>query len=500
MSPTPTLAWKPLITVGTHHAPAKDPKTGQLTLRQEEVTPERLSGFLSKFKALRQQGVHFPVPWGHKITALPEEFPDEEQWRQAVERRNAEEARFNAGYIEDMRLKDDVLEFGMLTPPGFEIDEATNDLINPIDGTRIREVSAAIGNWTDGRGVQHRDIIAHAALCTMPVVAGMSGFTAENGLTSTLSATSTIEFTALLSTKTGTPMPKPDDKEPKEPKASIVEPAEEEIDVEPTPIEPAAIVPEVPPPPPAPVIPEVPKEDHTKKAVEILRTLGFALPPDTTADNFAERVFVVGMAAQAMGMRFCDEEEETPAIPTTDKPASRTVGMEDEPKPMPPPVNLSTGQPQVTYLSTNSIQDPGFRKHAEKEQVRTRKLIDDLWTRCKHLGCPVHIANREAAKGQLVMLSLNTQTQEFATPAALAKVRLVKEVLESTHGYSPTGDDGIEVWLASASIPENPAATAEKRHSAKGQPYAPGMEAMMRGARGVIDMPKKSPTPKPSAN
>ena len=56
-----------------------------------------------------------------------------------------------------------------MTTYKIKLEKDTNDLINPRDGTRVREVSAGIGNWRDGKGVVHKDVIRHVALCTLPV-------------------------------------------------------------------------------------------------------------------------------------------------------------------------------------------------------------------------------------------------------------------------------------------------------------------------------------------
>jgi hypothetical protein len=113
-------------------------------------------------------GCRIPCPWGHQLKARPRDGPDDENYARS---------RLIAGDGTDLSLAPDgalqaTIDLPELTPDG------EGNLVNPADGTAISEVSAAVGDWTDGKGITHRDIVNHIALTALPVWAGQDGFRA----------------------------------------------------------------------------------------------------------------------------------------------------------------------------------------------------------------------------------------------------------------------------------------------------------------------------------
>jgi hypothetical protein len=178
------------------------------------ITPERIDHWEKSLNNLRKEGFNFPVPWGHKLQAVPDEndpFASEEQL-----------ARWNSGNIDRLEKdKDGSLWMIAHTPPGYKVDQDSQRLVNEKDGTVVTDVSPGIGNWVDGQGRVHKDIILHAALCTHPVQHNQTGFmNAVAGSlpegTRLLSTAGKVEITCLLQTK-GLAMDLEDEKKSKKP-------------------------------------------------------------------------------------------------------------------------------------------------------------------------------------------------------------------------------------------------------------------------------------------
>lgn len=175
------------------------PGTWQSAQGEVVITPERIDHWEKSLNNLRKEGFNFPVPWGHKLQAVPDEsdpFASEEQL-----------ARWNSGNIDRLEKdKDGSLWMIAHTPPGYKVDQDSQRLVNEKDGTVVTDVSPGIGNWVDGQGRIHKDIILHAALCTHPVQHNQTGFmpasagTLPEG-TKLLSSVGTYEYTCLLQTK-----------------------------------------------------------------------------------------------------------------------------------------------------------------------------------------------------------------------------------------------------------------------------------------------------------
>lgn len=155
---------KTILPPGVYHAPQ-----GRLN-----ATKQRLDRWSKQFRRMKAAGIRVPVCWGHQPGAIPGEGKDKAT-------RQFDLSRFNAGYLEDLRVGPEGLE-GVMDIPGAEVDDEGNLLTwaKLPDGRKvqcaIREVSAAIRDWKDGKGREWPDVIMHVALVPLPVVGGQEGF------------------------------------------------------------------------------------------------------------------------------------------------------------------------------------------------------------------------------------------------------------------------------------------------------------------------------------
>lgn len=183
------------------------------------VTPARIDHWEKSFNALRSEGFNFPAPWGHKLNATPTEqdpYAAEEAY-----------ARWNSGNVRKLEKdKDGSLWMVGEVPPGYEVENGTGRLVNSKDGTVVTDVSPGIGNWTDGQGRHHEDIILHAALCTHPVQHNQTGFLPVEASSDLLpesvrllSTAGKVTITHLLQTKG--PSMADDKKKPKDEDAKV---------------------------------------------------------------------------------------------------------------------------------------------------------------------------------------------------------------------------------------------------------------------------------------
>lgn len=269
------------------------------------VTPARIDHWERTFNRLRKEGFNFPAPWGHKLKAVPTEddpFAAEEAY-----------ARWNSGNIH--RLEKDAdgsLWMVAEVPPGYRVEPETNRLVNETTGTVVTDVSPGIGNWTDGQGRRHEDIILHAALCTHPVQHNQTGFMPADDAdplpegARLLSAAGTIEFTHLLQTK-GPPMADEADDTKKKPAG-----AEPEVEVnvggddddefpDPDADPELGSMPDGSEPPPfempkkddpAEVTPVAKQDEYVRMIVGEMAKLGVPLIDGTDRNNILERVAI----------------------------------------------------------------------------------------------------------------------------------------------------------------------------------------------------------------
>ena len=265
---------KVVVPPGEHHH-----RTGVAT-----ITPERIKGWVNKFRAMKADGIRIPVPWGHQPKANPVEedrIAEEEFYR----------SRYNATFVDDFELgpRGELVCVGEV-PPGLTVD-ASGDLVDPATHTRIGEVSIAIRDWKDGKGRIWTDAPRHVALTPLPVAHGTGGFEAllslEPDPLDLLLGTATLynHFDLSTNTQKGKSMPQP----PKQPPADA-EPVDimgndpdaeggDEADDK-------------------PIIsfednaPGANGQDQVSELIPLLEEAGIHLTPDTTEANFLQHLKV----------------------------------------------------------------------------------------------------------------------------------------------------------------------------------------------------------------
>jgi len=141
-----------------------------------KATPERLQGWVEKFKKIRAKKIRIPCAWGHQSGAVPvagDEADSNEYWKSALRAGEvtgldydpAEEMLYASGEVPAGEVDDQGNVFAWTRlPDGREIKTATN------------EVSIAVSKWRDGDGEEWDDIPIHLAFCVLPVGHGMGGF------------------------------------------------------------------------------------------------------------------------------------------------------------------------------------------------------------------------------------------------------------------------------------------------------------------------------------
>lgn len=366
---------KVLVPLGKHLSPE-----GEV-----DVTPDRVRHWVDSFNRLRARGVKLPMPWGHRQKSLPEESFDEAVHQQQMEELAAARARWNASYVERLSICPHTggLMVACKPPPGYAADPETGDLVNPADGTRIGELSAGIGDWTDGRGRAWDDIIVHAAFVPLPVVPGQGGFEQIR-----LSASDRVVWRHQLSTRTGdTAMAdekKPDEK-PEEKKGEEAETVE--------------------------IPPEKP-EEKDGAYVRVLGLLkdkfGIAIPDGTEKAKVWDMLEVAIMNKDAAA---------APAATLPDPAA-------DGAAPEQPPVMLSTRPGRK--LETLTPREQKAAQHlARKERDRLKGEVDALQT----LGCPVHVCEEYRQKITRQNMSLDPGTMAVSLPAVSGEIGALKRVL-----------------------------------------------------------------------
>lgn len=451
--------WKQLLPYGTYKAPR-----GTVC-----ITPERVQHWMKKFKSLRDKGVRFPCPWGHRVEAIPieqkvylsaldgdvlSEYPDTE----------AQFSKFNATYIDDMEARIDGLYVKFCPPPGYRCDEETGDLVNDLSGTRIGEMSAGIGNWIDGSGKHHKDIIMHAAFVPLPVVHNQEPFEA----TLSTQPTNASFFLTLSTSKRSDEMPH--DKEEKEEMKDMETEGgdEKETKVEEKMDTLEDVMGETPVDEPEDddlgitdedMEVEMDEEDNDitemstdgvdnnfEEAVSLFKQLGLDIKDGIQKDEFFSYIVPALRMALSMGAKFSGKEEKEGAGEegmkmNTMEPYNGTDA------------NVSAEAPPL-LMSTAQIKDPIAKKLALQQEKVMRKKITRMWQENIKNGCPSHVANREIASVEQVNLSLNSKTGEAVVPEAMKRAKLVYEVLKKSAGAASVLTQ--ELSTAAIAEPKNP--------------------------------------------
>lgn len=446
------------------------------------VTPERIDRWERYFKHLKAQGFQFPTPWGHKLTAVP---TDQDPY--ALDEAYS---RWNAGYIHDVKKNPDgSLNIIGEVPPGYQV-AGDGRLINPTDHTTIREVSPGFGDWVDGYGREHKDILFHAALVTHPVQAGQPGFkpagqAAQAAGVRFLSAGGRIRRAYFLATPKGTPMADDKDKDkgkkdafgggaaedkkpigaegvkPDEPDSLDLgdgggSPGEGTVIPEGDPPAPSADPPgaEVPPTDPAagatpPAEPPAPdpaglgqmgfSPTQVEQVKQIMAQLGQPLLPDTNQQNICERIIILLHAAANQGASLVAGGNQPQGQPldlsmqgaTPDQGMSGIGGGMGA---MGSPVFMSTKTGRPLQL------DSAGMRLAERAADTERQEIAAAWDKLAAKG-PAElrkIAEDEKALLGRFHLSLNPDTGQVMNRAARARLADAKKLLKAAGVYTIT--------------------------------------------------------------
>lgn len=333
-----------------------------------DITRDRIAGWVSKFRALKADGVKFPVPWGHFKEAGPDSLP-------------FCTSRFNAGYVADADI--DPADGGFVVSldcPGLAEENGKLVSVATLPNgatvkTAIAEVSAGIWDrWADGRGRQHDDILGHVALCTHPVAFGTGDFIA-------LSAGPGSGVTYF---STGGPAMAKDKDDDNNDGAGLPDEIEQVTNAaaeQPDGDEMADGILN----PPAPAEMGDPAGDRLKRVLGMLAEGGMVLPPDTTAENFVERL------ETACGVLLQSIREQKAAQAAEMQAAAAPPAVDDQTVPEGPPatgVMLSTlvrGSDPASRLVKSLLAKAATDRRAERA-----RRIDALRAR----GLPDHVAEK----------------------------------------------------------------------------------------------------------
>jgi hypothetical protein len=388
--------------------------------------PERIQRFISTFRKMRKAGHEICVPWGHYLNAAPHE--------EAFLR-----SRFNAGYVVDLYSDDQGRLIARCTvPPGMEVD-TNGDLIDPVHHTRIREVSAGIGDFVDGDGTYWEDAILHVALTPHPVLQKHAKILPPKLTPQSLITLSRgkVRWATLYGFRTW--RMQMDDKQNMmdqlddtaitgDPNALDDPPLDQQQMANPT------------------------LNDETSQAVEMLAQLGIQLPGGTTSENFVSQLIgiLAGLTAAGAKIHFDKSQLDDESAIKTESPSG------------------------MMFLSIQSLT-PREKAWAAREGKRIR---DQIRADCDALiaqGMPPHIVNQIKAQATRVHLSIHPVTQELGLPEVQEKLNWLKALAKSVGEYA-----NIKTTLDRASVQESPAKTA-----AQEQPSQDWLEKQARRLYGT---------------
>lgn len=231
------------------------------------VTPARVKHWHETLQGMLAAGIHPPVSWGHKDAAQPG-GADAPVWR----------ARFTAGKVAGSEIDPGTNElFFHLDVPGLDLahDGKLVGRAQLPDGrpvqTAIDEVSIAARDWTDGTGRVWRDAPIHLALTPLPVVAGQGPFQADLG-----AGVDRFGLASLLDRfGPGEPPAGPGARPGGDGPEGADEPQETPGRTEPS------------------------GGGLVRKLIALLSGCGLQLPPDTTEENFLDRLYTAATVRRA---------------------------------------------------------------------------------------------------------------------------------------------------------------------------------------------------------
>lgn len=419
------------------------------------VTPQRIERWEKEFQELRKEGFAFPTPWGHKLQALPTDGSDP----YALDEKYA---RWNAGDMEWVHRKNGRLYLIGTVPPGYKIDDQHGRLVNEHDGTIVRHVSPGFGDWQDGQGRYHEDVLFHTALCTHPVQHDQEGFRritelpsglrelARTGGRRFLSSASKVRRVTMMALPKGKFMAADSDDKPKE-KPDMPSPDE---DVLPPigedgigPID-AAPAPDVLPPEPAVPDPvpdlgsagSVITPEQAAQFVQIMQQLGAPMLPGTNNTNIIERLLVLLHAAVNQGATLSPQgagQQQTPLDMSMDGASPDSNGMGAG-------MGMSGGPTFMSTRTKRPVQlDPAGRSLALAAAEKEKKAIDAAWDRIASApGVPATlraIALREKVAANSYFMSLNPDSGKVTNERARQKLWFAQELLTASGTYKVLG-------------------------------------------------------------
>ncbi len=415
-----------LVPIGVHHAPE-----GKVV-----VTPKRVKHWVESFNKLKQGGIHFPTPWGHQLAAIPAD--NHEARKQAY-------AQWNAGYIE--KLEQDPETGGLVAyqtiPPGYELDK-NGDLINKTTSTRIRELSAGIGNWRDGRGQWHKDIILHSALVPFPVVGGQKGFSPATLATDSTQlltlSTDNAQVLFTFATKIGgfSMATEDDDKKKKGPPVPLkpqdaddsdvgdgdgdegvddaeIDPELEELTVNPTDDEPTVTPDDTPETPLSQTI------DQSNKLIAILRSMGLNLQDDTNDKNLLDRLLTGFSILQNQGITL---------TPKSSGPDDTTTKIDTS-----IPDDATPGQPGMGSVMMSTLTGKPIQLQGESSRMAHklgndyRKELKAKWKKLRRRGIlPQSVVEQECMFLDQANLSFDPENLVVGCPEGERRLEFAQEI------------------------------------------------------------------------
>lgn len=324
---------KTLLPLGKHVSP-----DGEV-----DVTPDRVKHWVETFQKQKQNKIKIPMPWGHQRLATP----DNKEFIRS---------RFNAGTLKDLMVGPDGSLDGILEAPGLQEENGQLVSIAKMDDgtpvkTSIADVSVGIfPDWKDGKGNEWNDMIGHVALAPLPVWADQSGFqslsTAEQKVvylsTVTRMANTDTEESDLKGKVEKASSATEDDGDDNEGAAktldSMFQSAGEEAN---------------------------PEQERVQRIIATFAQLSTPFPPDTTPENFVERLdTVIGVLAARLKL---EEQQEAQAEAEKAK-MQQTNDQKDQQKPKEeqPPT------PQMMLSTLKAVQENPLLKALLDEKLESK--------------------------------------------------------------------------------------------------------------------------------
>lgn len=440
----PKLFKADLLAPGPKHC--RNPLTGEDDIL--DVTPDYQRRLVQQFRETKAAGIRTPVLWGH-------------QFKRGNHGQNADDlaadrARYMAGDVEDIiENEDGTLQMIATVPPGCEVDDETQSLINPTDHTRIKEVSIGIGDLKHGgTGQKWSNAVVHVALTPLPVFTGQSGIRSvpdDFKVALSADADSTLKYT-LGGIAMGSPLKakkKPDDTDD-----DLTPPPEAAVGSDPnaeTPKEDAA--PLTPDGTAQDEVPndadaassgnpmdegteaeagdgdgdeeglgeggEDPNEAIAEQATELLNELGIPMPEGTQAANYLSVIVGVLAGLKAANARITVGGEHD---------LEPVAGLEKAQVGQAPLFTLSMGEANTKEVSTLTPLEAALGKATAEEARQKRHTRLDAINKA---GIPAHITDGIRANISTVSFALSNDTVIATLPEADHDIGLLELVVEA---------------------------------------------------------------------